>query len=219
MMTRGMGAGDARARLGRAFACGILGCFFLLGWQGTARAGETGAPPDPGPETRTEGNRVFYRGLRERDFSAGYGFKIKLDRFEGRTNVPFYTMMARFGRFQTARRELLLEIPFTVFQEPDETTFGGGANAILRQHLTSGGKVVPFAELGAGGFLTNLDVKEVGGVFQFSLQGGLGLRYALEKNRGIVLTARWYHLSNGGLRSPNTGFNNGQVTLGYSILY
>jgi lipid A 3-O-deacylase len=87
---------------------------------------------------------------------------------------------------------------------------------LYRQHVARLGRLLPFFEVGAGVLWTELDVKELGGDFQFQLQGGGGLRYLTGATSSLDLSLRYYHLSNGGLRSPNTGLNGFHVLVGYS---
>jgi hypothetical protein len=51
------------------------------------------------------------------------------------------------------------------------------------------------------------------------LQAGLGLRVRVGGRESLTLGLRLYHLSNGGLREPNTSLNNALVTVGYSVFY
>ncbi len=45
------------------------------------------------------------RGLRERDFSVGYGKKIQISRFKERTKVTMYQLLPRWGRFKDDRQD------------------------------------------------------------------------------------------------------------------
>jgi hypothetical protein len=187
-----------------------------------ARVTEITAPSQEGtvaaPRGAAQEGLVLRRGLREREFSVGYGFKLNVDLLDERTGVSFLTIIPRFGKFQTARREILLEFPFTVFTQPD-TRFAVGATAMLRQHFRRRGKWVPFAEAGSGFVFTNLRIPELSGSFQFSPQIGLGIRYSRSATSSLTIAARWYHLSNAGLRKPNIGLNTGLVTVGYSRFF
>ena len=160
----------------------------------------------------------FRKGLRERDFSIGFGSDITTKRFGKRTEVDMIQALPRWGRFRNATQEFLWEVPLTVFTKPG-TSVAGGVNLMFRQHLLSNRRFSPFVEIGPGLTLTSLKTRELGGAFQFSAQGGAGIRAALSERSDMVVGARWYHLSNAGLRSPNTGLNNYLITVGYSRLY
>ncbi len=167
-------------------------------------------PGDGGPE-------VFElrRGMREWQGAIGYGWRAPLEHFDTRTDARFIQLVPGYGRFQTTRRELVFEAPETVFTSPDPAV-AFGPTALLRQHFARRGRVIPYAELGAGFVLTSVDIRELGGPFQFVLQGGAGLRVPLRSDSSLLIGARWYHLSNAGYRSPNTGLNNLMVTVGYT---
>ena len=170
------------------------------------------AAPAAADETR------FHRGLKEIELAAGYGFKLDLRRLEGRTDTPFVSLSPRFGRFVNSRLEHLIELQLALFTRPEDE-FLGSATYLLRQHLTNGGRLCPFVEVGAGVAGTTLRIPELGGSFQFVLQAGVGVRVAAGRRESLTAGIRFYHLSNAGLRSPNTSLNNGLITVGYSRLY
>ena len=166
-----------------------------------------------GPAAAEDAEYTLRRGMKEWGLSSGYGFKVPLGIYDKRTNSRFVEVVPSYGRFQTSRRELLFELPVNIFVDP-ENAIAAGPTVLLRQHFARDGKVIPFAEVGAGFVLTDLDVPELGGAFQFSLQAGAGLRVPLRRDSSLIFGARWYHLSNAGLREPNSSLNNIQVTLG-----
>jgi hypothetical protein len=189
--------------LARGGSCG--------GWA--AAAGAALLLAGAGPAAAEDGRFELRRGMREWGVSAGYGFKVPLGIYDDRTDNRFVTVIPSYGRFLTSRLELVFEAPVTVFTGPD-TAFAFGPTAVLRQHFARGGKVIPFAEIGAGFVLTDIDVPELGGPFQFSLQAGAGLRVPIEEHSSLLFGARWFHLSNGGTREPNSSLNNILVTVG-----
>lgn len=160
------------------------------------------------------------RGLRERDFSVGFGKKIQISRFKERTKVTMYQLLPRWGRFKDDRQEFLWEVPIAYFSKP-ETAYAAGLTLMYRYHFSSNRRFAPFVEAGSGFVFTNLDDKipELNGGFQFSPQAGIGLRSALSPSSDLILSARWFHLSNAGTRKPNVGLNNYLITVGYSQLF
>jgi hypothetical protein len=181
----------------------------------TVKAADESA--DKADATSEESSVRLHRGLRERGVSFGFGQKIPYNRFDVRTDTTMFQVIPSKGRFRNATQEILWEAPLVVFTKP-HTDFLAGLNLMFRQHLTSNRNFAPYLELGAGVNLTDLDVREVGGRFQFSLQGGVGVRKAIGKDSDLTVGLRWYHLSNAGLDVPNTGLNNYLVTVGYSHL-
>jgi Lipid A 3-O-deacylase (PagL). len=160
------------------------------------------------------------RGLRERDFSVGYGKKIQISRFKERTKVTMYQLLPRWGRFKDDRQEFIWELPITYFSKP-ETAYAAGLSLMYRYHFSSNRRFAPFVEAGSGFVFTNLDDKidELTGGFQFSPQAGIGIRSALSPSSDLIVSARWFHLSNAGTRTPNVGLNNYMITAGYSKLF
>ncbi len=160
------------------------------------------------------------RGLRERDFSVGFGKKIQISRFKERTKVTVYQLLPRWGRFKDDRQEFIWELPISYFSKP-ETAYAAGLTLMYRYHFSSNRRFAPFVEAGSGFVFTNLDDKipELTGGFQFSPQAGIGFRSALSPSSDLILSARWFHLSNAGTRTPNVGLNNYLITAGYSKLF
>jgi hypothetical protein len=164
-----------------------------------------------------EDNNRLHRALRERDVSVAYGRRVPLDRFDDLTNVELFQVIPRWGRMHNSTMEFLWEVPLMYANEP-EKAYGAGLTLMMRQYLSSSRGFNPFVEIGAGVMLTNLDDKidELGGHFQFSPQAGVGFRSPLSKRGDLVAALRWFHLSNAGMRRPNTGLNNYLLTLGYA---
>lgn len=162
--------------------------------------------------------RRLRKALRERGLSVGFGEKLPFSRFNGRSDVHQFQAIPYWGRFRNETQEFLWEVPLTYFTEP-EKAFGAGVNLIFRQHLTGNRRFSPFVEIGPGLMLTNLNTGEISGSFQFTLQTGVGFRAALSDHSDLLLSARWYHVSNGGISEPNTGLNQSLFSVGYSRLF
>jgi hypothetical protein len=180
------------------------------------------------PVTATTGESVkadevkpgrFRKALRERDFSVGFGKRFPLSRFKERTNVEIFQLLPRWGRFRNSHQEFLWEVPLTYASNP-ESAYAAGLTLMFRHHFSSNRSFAPFIEIGSGFVFTNFDkFPEVGGGFQFTPQAGFGFRKSISKSGDLVASARIFHMSNGGLRRPNTGLNNYLITLGYSKLF
>jgi hypothetical protein len=184
-------------RVRKAWALGAVLAAFA--WPSPARAGENG-----------EG--AFHRGLKEWEFAAGHGFTLPFGVFEKRTDAPYGLFSARWGRFISSRSEVLLEVPLLYFYEPEDAV-GGGASITFRHHLRRGGKVIPFVQISTGVLGTNLDIRELGGSLQFLSHGGVGVRVRTGSRTALLITAEWAHISNAGITRPNTGKDNGLVTI------
>lgn len=156
---------------------------------------------------------VLRKGQQEIDLSLGYATDLDIDK--NRDRVSFYTAVPRYGRFLSPRRELLLEVPLTYYFQPEHAG-SIGIGVTYRQHIARLGRLLPFVEVGAGGVVENLDLRDLDGELQFQLHAGLGLRYLLNNQSSFTLSARLHHLSNGGLGGDNRGMNNALVLVGYS---
>ena len=167
-----------------------------------------------------EKSRRFHKALRERDLSIGYGRKINASRFNGRTDVEMYQLLPRWGRFRNDNQEFLWEVPITYATSPDNA-YAAGLTLMFRHHFSSSRNFAPFVEIGSGIAFTNFDdkFKEVSGSFQFTPQAGIGFRKSFGKSGDLVASARFFHMSNAGLKAPNTGLNNYLITVGYSKLF
>ena len=176
----------------------------------------TTAPPQKVDPERISDR--FHKALRERGLAVGYGQKLPFSRFDKRTDNTMFQVIPFKGRFRNSTQEILWEAPIVMFTQPD-TNFLAGLSLVFRQHLTSNPRFAPYVEFGGGANLTNLDMREIGGRFQVSLQGGAGIRTKLNNKTELTVGARWYHLSNGGLMRPNTGLNDYLFTIGASHLF
>ncbi len=78
---------------------------------------------------------------------------------------------------------------------------------MLRYNFLESERVVPLIEGGAGVVGTDFDLHGQSDGFNFSLQGGLGFHAFLMPRMALTAEARLHHISNAGLRTPNSGIN------------
>lgn len=159
--------------------------------------------------------KYLSEGMKELSISGGFGSKLPFDRFDDRTETQYVAIVPSVGYFVSDRQELLLEAPILYFQEP-ETAFTAGLDLMYRYHFTRNRKFSPFVELGAGVNYVGLDVRELTDKFQFSVQGGVGVRSKVSDHGDVVVSLRWHHFSNAGTRYPNIGLNDSLLMIGYS---
>ncbi len=101
-----------------------------------------------------------------------------------------------------------IEADFELIKAAHSLTVVMGIAPFARLYLPHK-KTGPFIELGAGAnAITNnhTGIKNSGGVFVFSLMGGLGYRFTIG-NRPFSLSVRARHLSNGHIYRINEGIN------------
>jgi lipid A 3-O-deacylase len=82
-----------------------------------------------------------------------------------------------------------------------------GITPLLRYNFVTGGRWVPFVNLGSGVSLTDIGRPDLGGTFQFVSQGGGGLHYFFRRDAALTVEHRWVHVSNAGIKEPNFGAN------------
>jgi lipid A 3-O-deacylase len=97
-------------------------------------------------------------------------------------------------------------------------TYGAGFNPIdLKWNFTSKKHVIPYLELGGGTLFSTHDVPAGTDRVNFRTHVGFGTHL---KSRGgqnaVTLEARYEHISNAGLASPNPGINTVQVLVGFN---
>ncbi len=115
--------------------------------------------------------------------------------------------------------ELILEPTFLITTSPS-TTFGEGASLLLRYNFVTGTRWVPFFDLGMGILHWNLRLPHILATqFNFTLQLGPGVHYFATDHLAITGQARFHHISNGGIDSPNVGVNSSVYLLGISYFF
>ncbi len=82
-----------------------------------------------------------------------------------------------------------------------------GLTPYLRYNFATGTRCIPFVDIGAG--VTGTDIREpdLGGPFQFNLQGGIGIGWLVKDNLAVSLEGRYLHLSSARIYDPNLGVN------------
>ena len=114
------------------------------------------------------------------------------------------------GRFEYA----VDAIPaFLVFQ-PANTAYGVGLDPLgLKWNFSSHGRISPFLELTGGVLFTNHDIPTGTNSVNFMSNLALGT-HVLGPRYNWSVEARYMHISNAGLATPNPGINTVQVRIG-----
>lgn len=123
----------------------------------------------------------------------------------------------RVGYLLTDHVEYAVDlIPAYVIFEPVENAYGAGVTPLLlKYNFTAGKRIAPYVEGGAGLLFTNHDVPFGTNSVNFTPQAAVGLQFFLREGRSVNIAARYVHISNAGLASPNPGINTVQFTIGY----
>lgn len=114
------------------------------------------------------------------------------------------------GRFEYA----VDAVPaFLVFQ-PANTAYGVGFNPMdLKWDFATRGRVVPYLEIDGGVLFTNHNVPAGTNAVNFTSSGVFGA-HLLGPRWNWSIEARYMHISNAGLATPNPGINTFQVRIG-----
>ena len=153
--------------------------------------------------------------MKEYSLNAGFGGKIPLHRFGARSETRFTAVMPSVGYFVSDHQEVLLEAPILYYYNPHHG-FTAGVDVMYRYHFSRNRDFTPFVEIGAGVNYVNMQVRELTGKFQFSLQGGIGVRHRISDHSDLIASLRWHHFSNAGTRAPNIGLNDSFFVIGYN---
>jgi hypothetical protein len=114
------------------------------------------------------------------------------------------------GRFEYA----VDAVPAFVVLQKYNTAYGGGVNPLgLKWDFAARGRVEPYLELNGGTLFTNHDVPAGTSSVNFTDAAAFGV-HLLSDKWAWTLEARYMHISNAGLSSPNPGVNTVQVRLG-----
>src|SRR5580658_7965807 len=116
--------------------------------------------------------------------------------------------------FLKGRFEYVLDaVPvFMVFQKSD-TAYGGGFSPLgLKWDFATRGTVAPYLELNGGTLFTNKDVPAGSNDVNFTSAAAFGVH--VFRKYAWSVEARYLHISNAGLATPNPGINTVQVRLG-----
>jgi len=114
------------------------------------------------------------------------------------------------GRFEYA----VDAVPAFVVFQPKDTAFGAGVNPIaLKWIFAERGDAQPYLELNGGTLFTNHEVPAGTIGVNFTSSAALGVHFLREHT--WTVEARYMHISNAGLTTPNPGVNTFQVRVGF----
>jgi hypothetical protein len=121
------------------------------------------------------------------------------------------------SRFLRGNLEYAVDfIPAYVLVFPGRTSYAGGFDPfIVKWNFTNGRKVAPYLELGGGVLLSFDDVPPGTNNVNFMPQASFGVQIFTREKRAVSLAAKYVHISNAGLATPNPGINTVQFSIGY----
>ena len=181
------------------------------------------APPASGFDSAA----VFAKGTYVISGEGVYGRQFNLEWLAHQSDIEFWGLGLRASRLPfdptgngAARGalEVGLEPYYQRYTEP-HSAFWAGLGLVLRYHLLSFGRIVPYAEVAAGAGGTDLRVKEIDSDFAFVVWGGVGASFFVTDSTAIYAGYRFEHISNGNTSEPNRGFESHVGVLGMSYYF
>lgn len=93
-----------------------------------------------------------------------------------------------------------------------------GLTPIVRYHFMPGSRWTPFIDGGAGVTATDIGRPDLSTIFEFNLQAGAGFHWTLRQDMAFTFQARYIHLSNAHIDTPNLGVNSLLFSVGLTKL-
>ena len=142
----------------------------------------------------------------------------------GRGNTGIWNAGLRYGwvltkplgpGFLKGRFEYAIDaVPVYLIFQPVNTAYGAGLNPVnLKWNFATRGHVVPYLELSGGTLFTTHEVPPRTSTVNFTSAAAFGAHF-LGQRHTLTLEARYLHISNAGLATPNPGVNTVEVRLG-----
>jgi len=142
----------------------------------------------------------------------------------GTSNTSVWNAGLRYGwilsrphgpGFLKGRFEYVLDAtPVFVIWQRFNSAYGGGFSPLgLKWNFATRGRLAPYLELNGGTLFTNKDVPFGTSNVNFTSAGAFGVHLFGQKY-AWSLEARYMHISNAGLATPNPGINTVQVRIG-----
>jgi lipid A 3-O-deacylase len=105
-------------------------------------------------------------------------------------------------------------VPAWLIFQPVNTAYGAGLNPLnLKWNFAARGHVVPYLELSGGTLFTSHEVPSGTSSVNFTSSAAFGAHFLGERH-ALSLEARYLHISNAGLASPNPGINTVEIRVG-----
>lgn len=162
----------------------------------------------------TDVGNGFRKHAKEAEIMGGAGPGIRLFGSSQRHNIALGavhvgTMLTgplAKDHFWRGNFEILAEL-FGGEQFHPRNAYLVGVAPIFRYNFATGTPFVPFFEGGAGASLTDIRHPDLSTDFEFNVQVGTGVHWFFKPTIAVTLEARWLHLSNAGMDTPNNGVN------------
>jgi len=141
------------------------------------------------------------------DYFSGYGY-AKLERQDDYIFSPFcidFTYPIPFSK-KDSQFQFQLEPFFSYVSQPD-TNAEIGLSFFFKYRFFKEEKLQPYIRFGSGIIYITQDTYEQSTNYNFVSQLGTGLSYFLKNNFGVAVEYRYRHISNAGIKEPNSGID------------
>ena len=170
---------------------------------------------------------TFTKGTYVMSGEGSYGKQFNLEGFADWSEIEYWNLGARvsilaFGPTGPSVLHGALEIglePLYQHYTGSRRAFWAGLVAVSRYHFLSLGRLVPYAEAGAGAGGTDLKVREIDSNFSFLLWAGMGASVFLTDATAVYVGYRYEHNSNGNTDKPNRGWESHVGLVGVSYYF
>jgi len=106
-------------------------------------------------------------------------------------------------------------IPLYVVHISDTRYAAGFDPVILKWNFTLGRHIAPYVEFGGVILFSKDNIPPRTNNVNFTPQASVGLQFLTRDSRAVVVCAKYVHISNAGLATPNPGINTLQFAIGY----
>lgn len=113
-------------------------------------------------------------------------------------------------------QSFLFEVPLHIVRAP-YSSYMIGVNMYHKWQLIGNEKIHPYFLIGGGGLYTNANIPGTSSKIRGTYGMGLGLQLDINKDFQYSIEARFHHVSNGGLKSPNDPLNSHKILIGFNF--
>ena len=164
-----------------------------------------------------------HRWTKQCGINFGYGYPL-----ESSSDLRFASIYPYFRKVMTdpvgqgwlkGNIEGIVEGAFSyVFK--NQNTYSAGVNLLARYNfLLSSEKWRPYIQGGFGILYTNLSLHKFGTSLNFASNAGWGTQYFFNQENSINLELRYFHFSNAGIDSKNSGLDMVNIFVGFTHIF
>lgn len=163
------------------------------------------------------------KGTKQCGINFGYGYSL-----ESSSDLRFASIYPYFGKVMTdpvgqgwlrGNIEGIVEGAFS-YVHKNQNTYSAGVNLLARYNfLLSSEKWRPYIQGGFGILYTNLIKDQFGTSLDFASNAAGDIQYFFNQRNSINLELRYFHFSNAGIDSKNSGLDMINIFIGFSHIF